>query len=177
VSVEFVHLHVHTQFSFLVSTVKLAELSPRVKELGMPAVALTDHANMFGAVRHWKLARSAGIQPILGCELNVARDEQRGEVDHLVVLAATNEGYRHLIQLVSAGYTDPASDSAPSVTLEQIAASSKGLIGLTGCLGGVAAQQVLEYGPERGEAMLGRLRDVFEAGHLFVELSNHGLPE
>ncbi len=176
-SVEFVHLHVHSQFSFLVSTVKVAELSPRVKELGMPAVALTDHANMFGAIRHWKLAKAAGIQPILGCELNVARDDQRGEVDHLVVLSASNEGYRNLIQLVSAGYTDPATDSAPSVTLERIAASSKGLVALTGCLGGVAAQQVLEYGAEKGEGMLGRLSDMFEPGHLFVELQNHELPE
>ena len=91
-SVEFVHLHVHTQFSFLVSTVKVAELAPRVKELGMPAVALTDHANMFGAIRHWKLAKANGVQPILGCELNVARDDQRGEVDHLVAARGDQRG-------------------------------------------------------------------------------------
>jgi DNA polymerase III subunit alpha len=175
-SVEFVHLHVHTQFSFLTSTVKVAELSPRVHELGMRAVAITDHANMFGAVRHWKLARAAGIQPLIGAELNVARNAGTG-VDHLVLLAASNEGYRNLIRLVSMSYTEPASDLAPSVRLDAVAARSKGLVGLSGCLGGVAPQRVLEYGVERAEPALAELRDIFEPGHLFVELQEHGMPE
>src|ERR1041384_4146001 len=79
---EFVHLHVHSQYSFLTSAVKLSGLAAKVKALGMPAVALTDHANMYGAIRHYNACRAAGIQPILGCEVNVARTAGSA-VDHL----------------------------------------------------------------------------------------------
>ena len=151
---ELVHLHVHTQFSFLASTVKVGALVDRVVAHGMKAVALTDHANMFGAIRHYTKCREAGIQPILGAELNVTRPEGRGVVDHLVVLAATNEGYANLVRLVSRSHVSSACDSAPSVTLDDVRARAKGLIGLSGCLGGVAAQRVLEQGPDHGEKVL-----------------------
>src|SRR5688572_22356928 len=108
---EFAHLHVHTQYSFLVSTVKLSELAPRVKELGMRAVAVTDHQNMFGAIRHYKLCKQQGIQGILGSELNIARDHDPGKVDHLGLLATNLEGYKNLIRLVSAGYSQTASEA------------------------------------------------------------------
>ncbi len=174
---ELVHLHVHTQFSFLASTVKVGALVDRVVAHGMKAVALTDHANMFGAIRHYTKCREAGIQPILGAELNVKRPEGRGVVDHLVVLAATNEGYANLVRLVSRSHVSSACDSAPSVTLDDVRARAKGLIGLSGCLGGVAAQRVLEQGPDHGEKVLVELRDVFEPGSCFVELQDHGFPE
>jgi DNA polymerase III subunit alpha len=174
---EFVHLHVHTQFSFLTSTVKLGELARRARSLGMSAVALTDHANMFGAIRHYKACRAEGIQPIIGCELNVAREGGKGVVDHLVLLARSREGYRNLIRLVSRGYTQPASPEAPSISLAELEGSTGGLVALTGCLGGVVAQQLMEYGPEQAEPLLARLRDLFEPGSLFVELQQHGLPE
>ena len=128
---EFAHLHVHTQYSFLVSTVKLYDLAPRVKELGMKAVAVTDHQNMFGAIRHYKLCKSQGIQAILGSELNIARVGDKAKVDHMGLLATNLEGYKNLIQLVSAGYMQTASDSAPSITLETLAKHSKGLVGLS----------------------------------------------
>lgn len=171
----FVHLHVHTQYSFLTSSVKVDALAERTKELGMRAVAMTDSHNMFGAIRHYKKCRSLDLLPILGAELNVMRSE--GHLDHLVLLASTLEGYQNLVRLVSAGHAEPASDLGPSVRLSQIAEKTKGLIGLTGCLGGIVAQQVLEYGPERGHAMLAQLRDMFSPGHLFVELQNHGFDE
>ncbi|HMJ10699.1 MAG TPA: DNA polymerase III subunit alpha [Polyangiaceae bacterium] len=174
---EFVHLHVHTQYSFLVSTVKVGALAARSKALGMRAVAITDHANMFGAIRHYNTCRSAGILPILGCELNVARDDGRGAADHLVLLAATAAGYRNLIRVVSEGYTRPALETAPSIRLEQLEGRAQGLVGLTGCLGGVAAQRVMEYGADQGDAILGRLSELFDKGSLFVELQDHGLPE
>jgi DNA polymerase-3 subunit alpha len=174
---EFVHLHVHTQYSFLVSTVKVGALAARSKTLGMPAVAITDHANMFGAVRHYNSCRSAGILPILGCELNVARDDGRGVVDHLVLLAANKEGYKNLIRLVSEGYTRPALDTTPSIRLDQLDGRARGLVALTGCLGGVAAQRVMEYGAEQGDAILGRMSELLDKGSLFVELQDHGLPE
>ncbi|MCA9599582.1 MAG: DNA polymerase III subunit alpha [Myxococcales bacterium] len=176
-SAEFVHLHVHTQFSFLVSTVKLAELPARTKELGMSAVALTDRANMYGAIRHWKKCKAIGVRPILGAEVNVAREGGKGVVDHLVLLASNDAGYRNLIDLVSLGYREPASDAGASIRLEDIATRRSGLVGLSGCLGGVAAQAILENGPERGQAMLGKLAEAFDPGSLFVELQDHGLPE
>ncbi|HEX2882192.1 MAG TPA: DNA polymerase III subunit alpha, partial [Polyangiaceae bacterium] len=174
---EFVHLNVHTQFSFLVSTVKLEDLAPRAQELGMSAVAITDHANMFGAIKHWQECRDAGIQPILGCEINVSRGKAGSKVDHLVALAANNEGYKNLIKLVSLGFLSPTSAEAPSIDLELLATHSRGLIGLSGCMNGVVPQYVMEQGPEAATQVLGQLKDVFEQGKLFVELQDHGLPE
>ena len=136
-SAEFVHLHVHTQFSFLVSTVKLAELPARTKELGMSAVALTDRANMYGAIRHWKKCKAIGVRPILGAEVNVAREGGKGVVDHLVLLASNDAGYRNLIDLVSLGYREPASDAGASIRLEDIATRRSGLVGLSGFRNGV----------------------------------------
>ena len=174
---EFVHLHVHTQYSFLVSTVKLYDLAARVKELGMRAVAVTDHQNMFGAIRHYKLCKAQGIKAIIGSELNIAREGDSRKVDHLGLLATNLEGYKNLIQLVSAGYMKSASDEAPSISLETLAQHSRGLVGLSGCLNGVVPQRVMEQGPHEAVPLLGRLRDIFEPGHFFVELQDHGLPE
>jgi DNA polymerase III subunit alpha len=134
---EFVHLHVHSQFSFLVSTLKVSDLARHAHERGMGAVALTDLGNMFGTVRHWKKCKDAGIQPIVGCEMNVTRPGQHAA--HVGLLAATDEGYRNLVQLVSMGYMEPAGEP-PAVSMEQLAARAKGLIGLSGCLGGLAPQ-------------------------------------
>ncbi|MEY4547226.1 MAG: hypothetical protein RL685_3421 [Pseudomonadota bacterium] len=174
---EFVHLHVHTQYSFLVSTVKLGELASRTKALGMRAVAVTDHQNMFAAIRHYKYCKAQGIQAILGSEVNIARAGDSRKVDHMGLLATNLEGYKNLIQLVSAGYMSTASEEAPSITLDTLAKHSKGLIGLSGCLNGVVPQRVMEQGPEQARPLLAQLRDIFEPGHFFVELQDHGLPE
>ena len=174
---EFVHLHVHSQYSFLTSAVKLDDLAKRAKGHGMRAVALTDHANMYGAIRHYNAARAVGLTPILGCEVNVVRKDASSAFDHLVLLAATKEGYKNLIRLVSEGHLRSASPHGAAVSFAQIAERSKGLIALTGCLGGVAAQRVLEYGPDSGQPILGELKEMFEPGHVFVELQDHGFPE
>jgi len=157
--------------------VRVGELAVEAERRGMKAVAITDHANMYGAIRHYNACHKAGIQPILGCELNVARRNNPGVVDHLVMLASNAEGYKNLIQLVSLGYLSSANVDTPSVTLDQVAKYARGNVALTGCLGGVMAQAILEYGPERGEPMLAELRDMFQPGHLFVELQDHGFPE
>lgn len=175
VAVEFVHLHVHTQFSFLIGTIKVAELASRVGQLKMPAIATTDHHNMFGAIRHYNNCRKAGVQPILGCEVNVASES--GALAHLVLLAATNEGYQNLIRIVSRGYTQAASDAGPSVTFQQIAERAKGLVALTGCMGGTVPQRILEQGEGEARPALAELRDTFDPGHVFVEIQDHGLPE
>ncbi len=172
---EFVHLHVHSQFSFLTSTVKVSSLASRVKELGMRAVALTDSANMFGAVRHYNACRAAGIRAILGCEVNVARPS--GAVEHLVLLARTLEGYRNLVRIVSRGQVSPVSEGAPSLTLDTVREFREGIVALSGCLGGVVPQRILEQGEAQAPLVLSELRDSFEPGSFFVELQDHGFPE
>ncbi len=140
----------------------------------MKSVAMTDSHNMFGAIRHYKECRGQGLLPILGAELNVVQD---GSLHHLVLLASTLEGYHNLVKLVSLGHAEPVSSDGPSVTLDAVLQKTKGLIGLTGCLGGVVAQRVLEHGPEQGLAVLSQMKDAFEPGHLFVEMQNHGFVE
>ncbi len=174
--------------SLLDGALKIKDLVTKTKALGMGAVALTDHGNMFGAIQLYKASKEQGVQAILGCEVNVARrrdgdGEGSGRaghdeaVDHLVLLAADEPGYRNLVRVVSAGHVDPASQLAPSVTLDTIAQHRAGLIGLTGCMGGVLAQRILEQGEAAGRAELDRLRNVFEPGSLYVELQDHNLQE
>ena len=176
-SLDFVHLHVHSQFSFLTSTVRLAELPKQVKNLSMSAVAITDRANMFGAIRHYKACKAEGILPILGCEVNVLRGDLSGAFDHMVILATSNDGYRNLVRLVSMGYLESAVEGFPAVSLDTIEKYSEGLVGLTGCLGGVVPQGILINGINHSGPLLGRLREIFGQDRLFVELQDHGLPE
>ena len=177
-SAEFVHLHVHSEYSLLDGAIRCKSLAPRAKALGMRAIALTDHGAMFGAIQHEKACRAEGVQAILGCELNVRRPDGTGDmVDHLVVLAESRRGYRNLLHLVSRGQLHPASPLAPSITLDYLAERSEGLVALTGCMGGVVAQQVLELGEQAGRASLERLRAALPPGALYVELQDHGLPE
>ncbi len=192
-SAEFVHLHVHSQYSLLDGAIKVKDLAKRAKGLGMQSVALTDHGNMFGTIQHYLACKEAGIAPILGCEVNVAREGARpppskkegasadlGEdlpVDHLVLLAGSEEGYKNLVRIVSAGHLEPVSMRAPSIRESTIAQNKGGIIALTGCMGGIIAQQVLEQGEGAGRAALDRLRSIFEPGSLYVELQDHGLPE
>jgi len=178
---EFVHLHVHTQYSTLDGALKVKDLLKKASGMGMPAVAITDHANMFGAIQLYKYAKEFNVKPIVGCEINVARGEGRpgapAPLDHLLLLAASEEGYHNLVRIVSAGHTHPASEAAPSVRLDKVAAHTKGVVCLTACMGGLLQQRVLEEGREAGLATLDRLREMFEPGHLFVELQDHGFPE
>ncbi len=178
---EFVHLHVHTQYSMLDGAVKVKPLVKKVAAAGMKAVAVTDHGNMFGAITFYKAAKEAGVQSILGCELEVLDDSAgAAKSRHLPLLAATPEGYKNLVWLVSKGQVDPhpsAPAGVPCVTLDELASHAKGLVGMTGCMGGLVPQRVLEEGPAAGTALLGRLSEILEPGSLYVELQDHGLPE
>jgi DNA polymerase-3 subunit alpha len=175
---EFVHLHVHSQYSLLDGAVKVKDLVKRVAGGGMRAVAVTDHGNMFGAISLYKAAKEAHVQAILGCEIEVCA--RGGHGHHLPVLAAGSEGYQNLVWLVSRGHVAPPAEARPgaaAVAFDDLAAHAKGLVGLTGCMGGLVSQAVLEEGEGRGREMLATLRDVFEPGSLYVELQDHGLPE
>src|SRR5579864_1533787 len=166
---EFVHLHVHSQYSMLDGAVKVKDLVRRVAQAKMKAVAVTDHGNMFGAVTFYKAAKDAGVGAILGCELEVVGG---GRPCHLPVLAATAEGYRNLVWLVSRGHVapDPAAPAgAPCVSLDDLASHARGLVVMTGCMGGLVPQSILEEGEARGAETLARLKEIVEPGNLYVE--------
>ncbi|MGO9835562.1 MAG: DNA polymerase III subunit alpha [Polyangiaceae bacterium] len=167
---EFAHLHVHTQYSLLDGAVKVKDLVKRVAAAGMGSVAVTDHGNMFGAITFYKAAKEAGVRPILGCELDVAG--RGGHAHHLPLLAATLEGYKNLVWLVSHAHVHGV-----PVGVADLAARARGLVAMTGCMGGLVPQAILEEGEGRGREVLGTLRDAFEPGNLYVELQDHGLPE
>ncbi|HEY1695660.1 MAG TPA: DNA polymerase III subunit alpha [Polyangiaceae bacterium] len=169
-SAEFVHLHVHSQYSLLDGALKVKDLVKRVAAGGMKAVAVTDHGNMFGAITLYKAAKDAKVQAILGCELEVVG--RGGHAVHLPTLAATNEGYQNLVWLVSRAHV-----SGAPLPLEDIAAHAKGLLVTTGCMGGLVPQAILEEGEGKGREALAALREALEPESLYVELQDHGLPE
>lgn len=183
---EFVHLHVHTQYSLLDGAAKLQELLPRVKSLGMTAVAMTDHGSMFGAVEFHREAVRHGIKPLIGCELYVApgsRRERRGRPDdpegggnfHLVVLAMNREGYRNLCQLVSRAYQE-GFYYKPRVDRELLAELSGGLIALSACLRGEVAAHLAAGRPEAARAAAEAYARMFP-GRFYLELQDNRLPE
>ncbi len=182
---DFVHLHVHSQYSMLDGAIRVKDLCARVKELGMPAVALTDNGNMHGAIDFYKRAKDAGVKAILGCELPVAyalpgdRPDKDGRFRayHLPLLAASEEGYRNLVTLVSKAWLDAVEGGSPRSSIEMLAQHSKGVVALTGCLGGIVPQALLQHSPAVARELLGQLKEATEPGHLFVELQDHGLPE
>jgi DNA polymerase-3 subunit alpha len=174
---EFVHLHVHSQYSFLTSAVKLSDLPGKAKALGMRGVGLTDVANMYGAIRHYKSCKDKGLTPLLGCEVFVPRSTRNGPLDHLVLLAENHEGYKNLVRIVSEGQLRSAHDYAPAVSLDFVAERNQGIVALSGCMAGVVAQRILEHGVERAEPTLAEFRDRFQPGRFFVELQDHGFPE
>src|SRR5436309_2633637 len=181
----FVHLHLHTQFSLLDGANKIKELMPRVHAAGMPACAITDHGNMFGAVQFTQEARRHGVQPIIGCEMYVApqsRFEKAGRIDdyeaggnyHLVLLAMSREGYRHLCQLVTAGYRE-GFHYKPRVDKELLRELGGGLIALSGCLRGEVAHNLANGQPERARAAAEELAGIFD-GRFYVEIQDNRLP-
>ncbi len=173
---EFVHLHVHSQYSMLDSALKVKDLVKRVATMEMKAVALTDHTNMFGAVTFYKAAKDAGVQPILGSEVEIATS---GHGHHLPLLATSATGYQNLAWLVSQGHVRPdsAGGGAACIALDTLSGRTEGLVALTGCMGGVVAQRILESGEEAGQRMIESLLAHFSKENLYVELQDHGLPE
>src|SRR5579859_8200471 len=124
---EFVHLHVHSQYSLLDGAIKVKDLVKRVAAAGMKAVAVTDHGNMFGTISFYKAAKDAGVQAILGCELELSAGAHS---HHLPILAASPEGYKNLVWLVSRGHVQPdpaAPPGLPCVSWDALAGRTKGL--------------------------------------------------
>jgi DNA polymerase-3 subunit alpha len=179
---EFVHLHVHTEFSLLDGACRIDELLDEAVSQKMPALAVTEHGNLFSSVVFHDHARDRGIKPILGCEVYVASGSRfdksgpQSETNHLVLLAETDEGYRNLIRLVSAGYTE-GFYYRPRIDKELLAEHARGLIGLSSCLKGeVACALKVEQARAALEAAA-RLRDILGPDHFFLEMQYQGIDE
>ncbi len=169
----FVHLHVHSEYSILDGACRIPDLARRAAELEMPAVALTDHGSLAGAVDLYKAAGKEGVKPVLGCEVYVTDDRhaQRKGQAHLTLLAETNEGYANLIRLSSLGYLE-GYYYKPRVDWELLQTHAPGLIALSGCLSGRVARALEENRPADAEAELDRLEQVFGREQVYVELQN-----
>jgi len=177
---DFVHLRVHTAFSLSEGAIKLDDLVAWCRDARMPAVAITDSGNLFGAMQFSEACAAAGIQPIVGCVLPLERDdEERGGArmarsDQLVVLAQSPEGYENLVRLVSRSFLDGAPGEPPMVTWESLESQSAGLIALTGGPQGPVGRRIGEGQESAAEETLARLARLFP-GRLYVELMRHGL--
>ena len=179
---QFAHLHLHTEYSMLDGSVRISDLVAKVSELGMPAVAMTDHGVLYGAVEFYKEARKAGVKPVLGCELYVAPGSMRDKkassgkeaAFHLTVLAENAEGWANLVKLVSAGHLE-GFYYKPRVDKELLAQHAKGLICLSGCLKGEISSAVLAGDPARGRKLVGEYRDIFGEDNFFLEMHDHGM--
>jgi DNA polymerase-3 subunit alpha len=184
VGMSFVHLHVHSDYSLLDGAVSVGNLIKHAVEFGMPGLALTDHGNMFGALKFYKECKKAGINPIVGCEFYVAgatRKEKTGteggnKYYHLVLLAKNEVGYRNLTMLSSLSYTE-GFYYKPRIDWELLERYHEGLICSTACVAGEVPQFILLGRTADAERVAGRYRDLFGAENYFLELQDHAMDE
>src|SRR5678815_2932330 len=179
---DFVHLHLHTEFSLLDGACRIDELLDEAVKLKMPALAVTEHGNMFSSVVFHDHARDRGLKPILGCEVYVAQGSRfdksgpQTETNHLVLLAETYEGWRNLIKLSSAGYTE-GFYYRPRIDKELLAQHSKGLIGLSSCLKGEVASALKVEQERKAMEAAAAYRDILGPGNFFLEMQWHGIED
>ncbi|MCX7013278.1 MAG: DNA polymerase III subunit alpha, partial [Candidatus Sumerlaeota bacterium] len=179
----FVHLHLHSEYSLLDGACRFKPLFQRVKELGMDAVALTDHGNLFGAYDFYKEAKAAEVKPLIGCELYMApgsRFEKKGAEQqsnhHCLLLAENVEGYYSLVKLSSLAY-DEGFYYKPRIDFELLAQHAKGLVGFSACLAGPIPERLLE-GDEAGALRhVDTFTQILGQGNFYLELMDHGMPE
>ncbi len=178
----FVHLHMHTEYSLLDGANKIKELVAKTKELGMNAVAITDHGNMFGAIELYKECKSQGVKPIIGCEMYVAprsRFEKEAKVDtepnHLILLAMNNNGYKNLVKLVSIAYTE-GFYYKPRVDLEVLEKYNEDIIALSGCMAGAVARKITAGDIEGAEEIALKYKEIFK-GRYYLEIQDNKYPE
>lgn len=182
---DFVHLHLHSQYSLLDGAIRIPDLIDRVKELKMPAVAVTDHGNMFGAMEFYTRALKGGVKPIIGCEVYVApssrfeKKNARGSSEaayHLVLLCKNKVGYRNLCQLVSAASRE-GFYYKPRIDWELLAAHNEGLIAMTACLGGEIPTLINLGCMEEARTRTQQMAQIFDNNRLYLELQENKIPE
>jgi DNA polymerase III subunit alpha len=180
---EFIHLHLHTEYSLLDGACRIGELLAEAERRRIPALAVTEHGNLFSAIVFHDKARQRGIKPILGCEVYVAPGSRLtkggpiGETaNHLILLAETNEGFRNLVQLTSSAYTE-GFYYKPRIDKELLARHSKGLIGLSSCLKGEVPSALRADQTEAAAKAASTYQDILGAGNFFLELQYQGIEE
>ncbi len=184
---EFVHLHLHTEYSLLDGMAKISNVVKKAKELGMPAIAMTDHGNMYGAVQFFEACTKAGIKPIIGTEFyvcddlrvkgKVASDDVEGYSDrrHLILLAKNDEGYKSLCKLNAIAFRD-GFYYKPRIDLKAVKEHSDGLICLSACIGGDIPQAILRHDNKKAEELIKFFKETF-GDDFYFELQDHGLEE
>ncbi|MGH9351810.1 MAG: PHP domain-containing protein, partial [Terriglobia bacterium] len=178
----FVHLHLHTDYSLLDGACDIPKVMDRAAELGMSAVALTDHGNMFGAVKFYDAAIKRGVKPIIGCEVYVAptdhldRSPGSDRPNHLILLCENERGYRNLVKLASLAYTE-GYYYKPRIDKNLLARHSDGLIGLSACLKGEVASALMAERYDAARQSAYDLRDIFGKQNFYLEIQDQGVPE
>ncbi|MBR4292097.1 MAG: DNA polymerase III subunit alpha [Clostridia bacterium] len=179
----FVHLHLHTEYSLLDGACRISDIPRAAKENGQTAVAITDHGNMFGVVEFFKACKKEGIKPIIGCEVYVCPrtrfDKQHvvdSEMNHLVLLVKDEIGYKNLTKLVSAGYIE-GFYSKPRVDLELLEKYSEGLVALSACLSGKIPRYILSGDYDSACNYAKKMQNIFGKGNFYLEVQNHGLDD
>ncbi|HSH40453.1 MAG TPA: DNA polymerase III subunit alpha, partial [Chthoniobacterales bacterium] len=177
----FVHLHLHTEYSLLDGAIRINELMAKAKELGMPAVAMTDHGNLYGAIEFYQAAAKAGIKPIIGCEAYMAPgtikdrpNNMRDAAYHFTLLAKDEIGYRNLVKLISNAHLE-GMHYKPRIDKEMLAAHADGLIGMSACLKGEINMAIQSDNLAKAQQSAGEFRDIFGAENFFLELHDHGI--
>jgi len=177
---QFVHLHLHSGFSLLDGACSHEALAEKAKKSGMPAIAVTDHGNLFGAMGFYDAATKAGVKPIIGCEMYVAktsrldRGPSAGRPNHLILLCENETGYRNLVKLVSKSYLE-GFYYKPRIDKDLLAEHSEGLIGLSACLNGEVSANLSAGNIDEAVAAAGRFEDIFGKDRFFLEIHDHGL--
>src|SRR5437016_2184062 len=179
----FVHLHLHTEYSLLDGSIRMRELMKKAAEFKMPAVAMTDHGNLFGAIEFYQEAQHAGVKPIIGCEAYVApgshKDRppsRRDAAYHFTLLAENETGYRNLVKLLTTVHLD-GFHYVPRIDKEMLAERSAGLIGLSGCLAGEVNSAIQADNVQKAKQSAAEYRDILGAENFFIELHDHGMEE
>jgi len=180
----FVHLHLHSEYSLLDGSIRIPDLVKKVKSLGMSAVAVTDHGNMFGAIEFYQEAVKAGIKPIIGCEVYMAPGKRtdktagnaRDAAFHMTLLCKNEEGYHNLIKLVSSAYLE-GYYYKPRIDHEILMEHRGGLIGLSGCFKGEIAQAILGKQEGRARELAAKFKAMFAPGDFYLEMMNHQFPD
>ncbi len=177
----FVHLHLHTEYSFLDGAVRMKELMKKAAEFEMPAVAITDHGNLHGAIEFYQAAKDKGIKPIIGCEAYMAPgsikdrpNNQRDAAYHFTLLAKDETGYRNLVKLISTAHLD-GFHYKPRIDKELLAAHSTGLIGLSGCLRGEINMAIQSDNLAKARQSVAEFRDILGAENFFLEMHDHDI--
>lgn len=177
---DFVHLHVHTEFSLLDGIARINKLVDITKERGYSAVAITDHGNMYGTLQFFEECIKAGIKPIIGCEFYICHDlhkkQGKDDIGHIILLAKNNKGYHNLMKLNEIAFCD-GFYYKPRIDYETLAQHSEGVICLSACLAGHIPSLIMQRRFDEADALALKLKGMFAEGDFYLEIQNHNIPE